>query len=362
VNIADKLNEFGRAAVKNRDLGQAVILFQRAIEKAPKDPAYWNNLGRAYFLRSDYTRAEHAFNQAISLDLNYPIARQGRAHLRLLRGDYSGGWSDYRWRYRAADGGKQDRIADRINLKGRAVVLYRDLGLGDEIFFLRWLAELKAIAPRVKYAPDPRLFHMLKRAGVPVLESEDEGEVFESIADLPFLLKSYKTPKSIKLIPHQPTVDDIRIQLERMGPKPWIGYTNEAGTRDAETSLHKFVPLERLIPAIKGPWTLINVTRKRSWDMSGTGSFEAENPEVCLALMSLLDEYVAVSNTNVHFRAALGLKSRVLVPDPPEFRWGLGDKSPFFPECAVYRQTGAAWLPALNMLKEDLWQRLSLTN
>ena len=360
MDIADKLNEFGRTALKNGELGQAAILFTRALDKSPNDPAYWNNLGRAYFLQGHYERAEQSFSKALSINQNYTVARQGRAHLRLLKRDWSGGWSDFRWRYKAADGSKPEAPIERMNLKGKHVVLFRDLGLGDELFFLRWLPELENIAASVRYAPDPRLAFLLSRSGLPLLQSEDEGEIFEAVSDLPYLLKSVKTPLPVKLTPHKPTVDDIRIQLERMGPHPWVGWTNEAGTPNAETSLHKFIAPRLLIPAIKGPWTLINVVRGRSWDVSGNGTFVANDPDVCLALMSLLDEYVTVSNTNVHLRAGIGKPSRVLVQQPPEFRWGLGDKSPFFPDCQVYRQDGDAWLPALNQLKDDLWQTLTI--
>ena len=58
-----------------------------------------------------------------------------------------------------------------------------------------------------------------------------------------------------------------------------------------------------------------------------------------LALMSAVDDYVGVSNTNTHLRAGTGGAMRVLVPHPPEWRWGLqGDRSPWFPTARVERQ------------------------
>src|SRR3990167_2888486 len=360
MDIADKLNEFGRTALKNGELGQAAVLFTRALDKSPNDPAYWNNLGRAYFLQGHYERAEQSFSKALSINQNYTVARQGRAHLRLLKRDWSGGWSDFRWRYKAADGSKPEAPIERMNLKGKHVVLFRDLGLGDELFFLRWLPELESIAARVGYAPDPRLFHMLKRSGIPILESEDQGDVFESVADLPYLLRSVKTPAPIKLAVHEAADIDAKARLRMFGPRPWVGYTCEAGTKGDPLSLFKHIDSAQLIPAISGPWTLINVTREQSWDVSGSGACVASDPDICLAVMNQLDEYVCVSNTNVHLRAGLGKTSRVLVPEPPEFRWGLGVASPFFPGCRVYRQRGGAWQPALNQLKDDLWQTLTI--
>jgi len=61
-----------------------------------------------------------------------------------------------------------------------------------------------------------------------------------------------------------------------------------------------------------------------------------------------------VSNTNMHLRAALGRTARVLVPLPPEGRWGSsGEVSPWFPGFAVYRDT-AGWDAALERLRADL--------
>ncbi len=84
--------------------------------------------------------------------------------------------------------------------------------------------------------------------------------------------------------------------------------------------------------------------------------------EDMLALLALVDEYVTVSNTNVHscicVRAGAGRTSRVLVPNPPEYRWmAEGTESPWFPGCRVYRQkVCGSWAAALAALAGDLEQ------
>jgi hypothetical protein len=81
-----------------------------------------------------------------------------------------------------------------------------------------------------------------------------------------------------------------------------------------------------------------------------------EDLEGMLALLALIDEYVGVSNTNMHLRAAVGRPARVLVPCPPEWRWMYGRKrSPWFPEFPVYRQSPQGdWDEALRELGDDL--------
>ena len=81
-----------------------------------------------------------------------------------------------------------------------------------------------------------------------------------------------------------------------------------------------------------------------------------EDLEAMLALLALIDDYVGVSNTNMHLRAGVGKTARVLVPCPAEWRWmAQGDESPWFPGFKVYRQkTDGNWNEALGRLAADL--------
>jgi hypothetical protein len=75
-----------------------------------------------------------------------------------------------------------------------------------------------------------------------------------------------------------------------------------------------------------------------------------------LALLALVDDYVGVSNTNMHIRAGAGRAARVLMPAPAEWRWpGDGAGTPWFPGFTCYRQRhDGAWDAALAALREDL--------
>ena len=81
-----------------------------------------------------------------------------------------------------------------------------------------------------------------------------------------------------------------------------------------------------------------------------------EDLEAMLALLAAVDDYVAVSNTNVHLMAGLGRGGRVIVPIPPEWRWlHAGATSPWFPDFRLYRQApGQSIEHALAPLGADL--------
>jgi ADP-heptose:LPS heptosyltransferase len=80
-----------------------------------------------------------------------------------------------------------------------------------------------------------------------------------------------------------------------------------------------------------------------------------EDLEQMLALLALIDDYVGVSNANMHLRAAVGRQARVLVPAPAEWRWMAAGASPWFAGFGVYRQAlDASWKDALAALRGDL--------
>lgn len=74
------------------------------------------------------------------------------------------------------------------------------------------------------------------------------------------------------------------------------------------------------------------------------------------ALLAAIDEYVGVSNTNIHIASGVGLAARVLVPHPPEWRWlADGDVSPWYPGVRIYRQeANRSWEAAMRRLKLEL--------
>jgi hypothetical protein len=76
-----------------------------------------------------------------------------------------------------------------------------------------------------------------------------------------------------------------------------------------------------------------------------------EDLEEMLALVSVLDRHVTVSNTNAHLAACAGATADVLVPWPPEWRWRLEGPSPWFPGFGVHRQRpDGDWGEALSEL------------
>jgi hypothetical protein len=166
---------------------------------------------------------------------------------------------------------------------------------------------------------------------------------------------------------------ELRERLAALGPPPYIGITWRAGVapedqRGADAVLFKNIEPEVLAAALVAlPGTLVALQRKprageleRASEVFGRSVHDLtamnDDLESMLALLSLIDEYIGVSNTNMHLRAAARRTARVLVPVPAEWRWmHSGKASPWFPGFSIYRQSlDGDWSDALSALKGDL--------
>jgi hypothetical protein len=164
-------------------------------------------------------------------------------------------------------------------------------------------------------------------------------------------------------------------RLREFGPPPYIGVTWRAGALPDEQKVPgavyvtKHVPPEALGEALRPVHATFILLQRRpvaeeqerfsaalgraALDLTAVN----DDLEDALALLSLLDDYVCVSNANTHLRAGCsGMRARVLVYHQPEWRWGLhAPRSPWFPEFFVYRQASeGGWRPVMAQLTADL--------
>lgn len=368
-NMGVALHQIGRPA-------DAAASYRRAVALDPGYTAAFANLGITLKVLGDYEGAVASFDRAIAILPHYPIARYSRAILNLSLGRFAAAWPDYLWRH-GIDRAEVPLPTRPLlgDLAGRRFRVQRDQGLGDEIFFMRHLRILAAEGAVVSYEPHPKIAGMIGR--LPFIsrvleagEADEEAEANIAIGDLPFLLSAQHgaaPPPPVAVAPDPARVAALEGRLASSGPPPRIGVTWRAGSPGPET-LDKQVPLEGLARAL-APTRATVVALQRN---PGPGEVDAlsralgrpvadltainDDLEDILALMTLIDDYVAVSNTNLHLRAGHGKCCRVLVPNPPEFRWMTsGAESPWFPGYTVYRQrVDGGWDDALEALASGL--------
>ena len=297
-------------------------------------------------------------------------------------------------------------LADDGTLAGKHICLVCEQGLGDELFFLRFAPQLKAKGVRITYCASPKLGAMLARAGTfdRVVSSPDDIPASDAnilVGDLPYALCEIDTsvpatvenadagtllrefpwqrppyaplpPRSLSIAPLPGAIEQVRERLASAGPPPYLGITWRGGTapenqRGLEWKLFKEIAIPGLAQALHAwPGTFLALQRNAANGELASLQAALQRPladftalnddlEQMLALLGLIDEYVGVSNTNMHLRAAAGKTARVLVPAPADWRWTLSGESPWFPGFSVYRQSfDGRWDEALETLRRDV--------
>jgi tetratricopeptide (TPR) repeat protein len=365
------------------DLAQSVL--EASVADDPSNAWDIVLLGKALMATRGLDAAIALYEDACRRLPQSAMLRRALAYGLLARGDFSRGWREHLGR---------DALGPTVRsvlpeplpeqLAGRTVTLWGEQGLGDELFFLRYAIPLAERGAQVvahvqrKLVPllarSERLEKVVEQGSIP--RAAISTDTFAHLGDLPFLLQCDVSVPPFPLRASPELETDWRQRLAALGAPPYIGVTWRAGTdlrRGPEFGrsiqvLAKEISLEALAGALRdAPGMLLCLQRQPA-----PGEIDAlaaaigrplhdccalnEDLESMTALLAVLDDYVAVSNTNVHLRAGVGKTSRVLVPFPPEWRWmATGDESPWFPGCRVYRQSPRReWGDAMQWLAADL--------
>lgn len=315
-------------------------------------------------------------------------AQEYRGLARLKLGDARAGFRDCTARKAAQ---RAELLNDwscpvlRPEHRGSRVLIKRDMGLGDELTYLRYLPWLTQAGIEVDYWCGRKLAPILQRMGSLHRVWPDDAPPPEAgnydlsfiVNELPVAVEMLDAPQIAPPLPLQPRADlqdKWRAWLESCGPGPYIGLTWRAGAA-ATGAATLFSKLAKAVDAqaLAGTLEPVNATfislqrnvladelqafRQHLGAPLHDAAALTDDLEDLLALLSLLDENVGVSNTNMHLRAGLGLGSRVLVQNPGgDWRWGYeGSSSLWFTASKVYRQApDGGWDAALQALQGDL--------
>jgi tetratricopeptide (TPR) repeat protein len=391
---------------------EAFACYEHAAQLAPEDPQVAQTYGAALMETGRTAAGLRWLARAIRLAPESLPLRQVVGSSLLAAGYIQDGWIEYVTRPAALEFRESCRALAPLKtlhkaLAGKHVHVLSEQGLGDALFFLRYARVLAARGARVTYNAPRKICSLLARVQCiadvqPETAPLPRADIYILAGDLPHALGKLESsvvsartlpvvaqlipeyPRrtaifwpslepSLAIVPLQEKIAQLRQQLSVCGPPPYIGVTWRAGTapekQQTETwLLYKAIGLQGLAAAIESaPGTIVALQRKPAAGEIASLStalgrtvhdFTAYNDDLegMLALLALLDDYVGVSNTNMHLRAAVGKTARVLVPAPAEWRWmQTGRGSPWFPGFTIYRQSlRGDWSGALEALKRDL--------
>lgn len=391
---------------------EALECHRIAAELAPRDARTVGTYASALTDAGLFFSGLRRFSRALALDPLLNSTREILSRALLRHGRMAEGWVEFEFRppFEQFRVKHPEVVLSRTlpsDLDGRQICIVGEQGLGDEIFFLRYVPQLRKRGARIVYRGSNKIRSLLGRvSGIERVLEEGApippDAVVMLAGDLPHALGnisaallpvinadginiglreflSYtaifhpRLPPPLPLTPLDDQIALVRERLAQAGGPPYLGLTWRSGTppREQQTPvwlLYKEIGILPLAEAVRDfPGTLLALQRKpEAGELDAFARAVArplhdftdlnEDLEGMLALLALIDEYVGVSNTNMHLRASAGKTARVLVPRPAEWRWmDSGRASPWFPGFRIYRQSlRGDWRAALAELKRDL--------
>jgi tetratricopeptide (TPR) repeat protein len=382
-------NNRGKVLMELEELDKALASYDAAI--ALKPDFVDGHFNRAILLGKTGRprQALVSYDRSIALKPDLVPAYFNRALIRLLLGDFDGGWADYEWRW------KNDRIAlakqkrpfrqvrwtGDEEIAGKTILVYCEQGFGDTLHFCRYVPMLAALGANVVFEVQKPLIALVRNLEG-VTQVVGQGDVlppFDFHCALMSLPLAFRT--NAATIPAQ--VPYLRADAARIAAwgckvtqehKLRVGLVWSSGVRPNEPHLGdlKFrnVPLVKLsklknsnidfYSLQKGQPAeseLANVLAENSLDLPVIDLTPLLNDFAdTAALMDGLDLIISVDTATAHLAGALGKPVWILACANACWRW-LQDRSdsPWYPTARLYRQPSAGdWGDVIDRVNADL--------
>jgi tetratricopeptide (TPR) repeat protein len=337
--------------------------FRESIRLRPELPDAHNNCGNLLSRLGRHREALDAYEKAVRLRPDYAEAHSNRSFVRLLLGDFAGGWSDYEWRWKCKKTAKLPfsdlPMWDGSNLQGGAILLQEEQGLGDTLQFIRYAPLVKTRGGTVILHCQVGLMPLLAACpGIDRLADRSAppppAHVRAPLMSLPGILQTdlESIPGGVPYLSAHPQL--IESWRDAMGRIPgyrvgiaWQGNPQHPGDRFRSIPLGRFAKLAEVegislislqqgygaeqIRQLEHPFPL-TVLDSEAHSTAGILMDTA-------AIMFNLDLVITVDTAIAHLAGALGLEAWVPLSTAPDWRWLLGrDDSPWYPTIRLFRQ------------------------
>ncbi len=231
-------------------------------------------------------------------------------------------------------------VWDGRPLAGRRVLIRCYHGLGDTIQSLRFGPSLRRLGCTVMVEAQPELLALLRpldwiEAAVPLGQADGlEAEIAMESMELAHALRV--TPGTLPaavpylIAPETPT--------PAPGAVPRVGLVWRAGGWDPRRSMD----LEELAPllAVAGVEFHSLQLGAAAEDLARFGLTDGSKPQIegLAATLAGLDLFVTVDTMAAHLAGALGRPVWTLLRAEADWRWGLEDRTPWYPTMRLHRQ------------------------
>ncbi|MBK8016268.1 MAG: tetratricopeptide repeat protein [Betaproteobacteria bacterium] len=374
-DYAEMIGNYANLLREQDHIEESLPLYREAVRLAPRNRPALTNLAAAL---AAYGRPEPqlmALSVAEDLEPDNPDTHWDKALALLMMGRLRDGLQEYEWRYRRNQPPKREYPQPLWKgelLHGRRIFLHWEQGYGDVIQFLRFVPLVVAAGGQVVLEVQPGLKRLVSGIDgvVDVIEAPAQPpafDVWQSLLSVPLVLGIDETTLPAEC-PYVHAPDDLRVHWrKRLGAKStrpriglvWAGNPNVKNDRLRSPRLSPLLPL---LDFKDVDWVLLQQGDGRK-DLEGLRlpsnvrdfGVEAKDFADTAAIMSELDLVISSDTSTAHLAAALGCPTWVLLHYASDWRWGLGDSTPWYPQARLFRQAQyARWDGVVKQVRDAL--------
>ena len=367
---------------------QALPVIVKVLRFAPAKADYFQLRAGILIAMGRFSQGLQDQDKAAELAPDDPTIRAGRALTYLRLGHFAKGWEDYHWRFLEptlvnAGFKKPDFPAWTPKCQAKGVLIWREQGIGEDLFFGSLLAEASAFGSAVYARIDERLLPLFMRSvpGIHFITRQTVLRRRDIDAQLPMGdLGKYLRPDPEALKRHQghylrpdaQRVEHFKKQLSEPGRLTvgvsWRSQNQKQGTLNKAKSLD----LMALKPLLALPQVnavnlqygevqpeidhLFQSTGLRVRNDHGVDLFN--DIDGLAALAAACDVVVTSSSVTAHIAGALGKKGWVLLPKGRNrfWFWHVEDgPSPWYPSLTLVTQSAPGdWSEAVLKVRDAL--------
>jgi tetratricopeptide (TPR) repeat protein len=348
------------------------------------------NLGR-------FAEARSSLDEALALRPDDASTRFRRAILRLLVGDFEGGWGDYEGRWRdtrfIADAAGivspevragLDLHIERADVVGRRILLVGEQGVGDQMMFASMIPDLVAGAAEVTCVCEERLVGLFSASfeGVRFLDPSTQDlrfSDFDKIVPMGSLGHLFRNrigdfPGAPYLRPREEVREQWAARLGPRGSALRIGLSWRGGTA-ITNGTRRSIALTQLASVLQlEDCEFVSLQYGDAADEVRAASAasgreirlfpkdEIDDFEALAGLIANLDVVVSVQTAVVHLAGALGQACLAMVPYNAEWRYTAHSPTmPWYGSVRIFRQSEPdAWAPVIDSVVQSLRGRAEL--
>ncbi|RLC33788.1 hypothetical protein DRH14_04305 [Candidatus Shapirobacteria bacterium] len=376
-NLALEYQTIGKYDKAKHFFAQAVAMIDERDREQWAKIAF--NIGNVYLDERQPEEAAKFFEDSKEKDPTWTPARWNLAAAYLMSKQYEKGWVEYESRFEQFPNfyRVKERLIERPAwegepLGGKTILLYAEQGAGDTIQFIRFTKHLKERGATVylewvnRYERGDLRTILERIEWIDRLINPEEEELYEdydfdyhqSLASLPRVLQ-VNDESQFWYGPYIEPDTEFAPELQDHYWKPYEGKKKIgivwAGSPSHHNDPKRSFPVTRFKPFVSNDVQLFSLqkdTRVRTWPGIGRVNLAEgmeDMPIVDLSPMMLdynstanlinkMDVIISVDTAVAHLAGAMGKEVYLMLPKVPDWRWGLGDRTAWYPTTKPFRE------------------------